>query len=246
LSAEPVVLTVHAVDTHGDEGVTADGAAFAELRCRTAQVVTAVLVAGPGGVGALEGLSLSLVASQFESLAGGPRPAAARIGILRDPLQVELVATLLGECGIGTLVVAPVVRVAGTRILDEATLDAVRRLLFPAATVVLARAGDLSILTGENGRDFDGVRRGAAVLRAQGARAALVAGGGSATRVVDLLDDGGRAAIYDAPRVAAPHVAGLAGAHAAALTAFLARGETPRRAVDAAQRYIALRLGREV
>jgi hydroxymethylpyrimidine/phosphomethylpyrimidine kinase len=244
VSAEPVVLTVHAVDTHGEEGVTADAAAIADLACRAVQVVTSVLVATPAGVGALEGLPLPLVAEQFESLAETARPAAARTGILRDPLQVELIATLRRECGVGAIVVAPVARVGSTRILDDATWEATRRVLFPLATVVLVRACDLGLLAGEKGRDLEGIQRGAAALRAQGARATLVAGAAWGGRVLDVLDDGGPPAVFDAARVLAPRVTGLGGIHAAALAAFLARGETLRRAVDASQRYIALRLQR--
>jgi hydroxymethylpyrimidine/phosphomethylpyrimidine kinase len=244
MSTDPVVLTVHAVDTRGEEGVIADAAALVDLHCRAVQVVTSVLVATPSGVCALEGLSLSLVAEQFESLAGSARPAAARTGILRDPLQVELVATLLRECGVKSLVVAPVVRVGGTRVLDDATIDATRRLLFPLASVVLIRAGDLPIVTGERGRDLEGIERGARTLREQGARAALVAGAAWGGRVLDVLDEGGPIAVFDVSKVMAPRVDGVGGVHAAALAAFLARGETLRRAVDASQRYVALRLQR--
>jgi hydroxymethylpyrimidine kinase/phosphomethylpyrimidine kinase len=244
LSAEPVVLTVHAVDTHGEEGVTADAAALTDLECRAVQVVTSVLVSTPAGAGTLEGLPLPLVAEQFESLAETVRPAAARTGILRDPLQVELIATLLRECGIGSIVVAPVARVGTSRILDDETWEATRRALFPLATVVVVRAGDLGLLAGEKGRDLEGIKRGAAALRAQGARAVLVAGGAWGGRVLDVLDDGGPLAVFDASRVLAPRVAGIGGIHAAALAAFLARRETLKRAVDASQRYIALRLQR--
>ncbi len=245
MSAEPVVLTIHAVDTQGDEGVTADAAALSDLHCRAVQVVTSVLVANPGGVGALEGLSLSLVAEQFESLAETTRPQAARTGILRDPLQVELVATLVRQCAVGPLVVAPVVRVGATRILDDATLQAMRRVLFPLASVLLVRAADLSLLAGERGRDLEAIKRGAKALRGQGAQAVLVAGAATGSRVLDVLDDGGPVAVFDAPRLNAPRVAGLGGVHVIALAAFLARGEALRRAADAAQRYIAFRLQRE-
>ncbi|MBZ5639653.1 MAG: hydroxymethylpyrimidine/phosphomethylpyrimidine kinase [Acidobacteriia bacterium] len=244
MSVDPVVLTVHAVDTLGEEGVTADAAALTELHCRPVQVVTSILVASQERVGALEGLSLSLVAEQFESLAERARPRAARIGILRDALQVELVATLLRECGVASVVVAPIVRIGGARILDDATIEAMRRLLFPLAAVVLVRAGDLPVMAGERGRELEGIKRGAAALRAQGARAALVAGAAWGDRVLDVLDDGGPVAVFDASRILAPRVAGAGGVHAAALAGYLARGESLRRAVDASQRYVALRLQR--
>jgi len=220
LSAEPVVLTVHAVDTHGEEGVTADAATFADLECRAVQVVTSVLVASAAGPRRSRACRSRWSRSSSSRWPRRPRPAAARTGILRDPLQVDLVATLLRECGAGSIVVAPVARVGATRILDDATWEATRRALFPLATVVLVRAGDLPILAGERGRDLEGVKRGAAALRSQGPgrRSSRGAWGG---RVLDVLDDGGPVAVFDASRLLAPRVAGVGGIHAAALAAFL-------------------------
>jgi hypothetical protein len=62
--------------------------------------------------------------------------------------------------------------------------------------------------------------------------------------VLDVLDEGGGVSVVDASRVAAPPLAGLSGAHAAALTGHLARGLPIAAAAAAAQRTVALRLQR--
>lgn len=244
MSGRPAVLSIHSVDTLGEEGVLVDAAVYTEMECRPVSVVTSILATGQKGIEVLEGLSLALVAQQFESLIGVCRPLVARTGILKDARQVELVAGLLDHFGIHDLVVAPIDRVGGARVLDKAGAEATRQFLFPLARVVVLRAVDAPTFVGESVEDIDGMKRAASTIRAQGAKAALVAGASWRGRVVDVLDENGHVSVFDSQRVIAPRAERLSGAHAAALAAHLARGAPLARAVDAAQRYVALRLQR--
>lgn len=244
MTPRPTILTIHAVDTAGDEGIVADATAIADLRCRCVQVVTSVLCQVPSGRVSLDALPLPLVAEQFEATAAQARPAAARTGIFGDPIQVEMAATLLRQSGAREVVVAPVGRVAGAPVLDDAVMKATWRLLVPLARLLLIRASDLPALGWEKAHDLGGLERAAAGLRAQGAAAVLVAGGGWPGRVVDVLDEGGKVSVFDASRIRAARIPGVAGSHAAVLAAFLGLGESLPRAVDAAQRYVGMRLGR--
>jgi hydroxymethylpyrimidine/phosphomethylpyrimidine kinase len=108
----------------------------------------------------------------------------------------------------------------------------------------VARATDCEFLAGLEVADLDGLRDAAKRLRDLGARAALVAGLVVRGRVLDLVDDDGKVVVLDTARIQAPRVPGLAGAHAAALTAHLARGLPLSGAAEAAQRYIGFRLQR--
>jgi hydroxymethylpyrimidine/phosphomethylpyrimidine kinase len=151
---------------------------------------------------------------------------------------------MLQRVGPEGTVYAPVLRAGGTALLTPETRDAARRLLFPAVRVVVVRVSELPVLAGREVEDLDGMRACAAALRADGARAVILAGLPLRGRVFDLLDDGGSVAVVDAARVHAPRVSGLGGAYAAALTAHLARGAPLLKAAEAAQRYVALRLMR--
>jgi hydroxymethylpyrimidine kinase/phosphomethylpyrimidine kinase len=239
----PPVLSVHAVDTAGDEGVVADAAVAQELRCRPLQVVTAVLAAGPERLHGLEEVSLAAMAQQFEAAMETARPRAVRIGVLRGAAQARLVAELLREYRLEGVVVAPASRGGRTPLIDDDTEEAIRQELYPLARVVVLRAQRHPPDEGED-LDPDALRNASAEARARGARAVLVAGARQRGRVLDLLDDAGSHAFLDAPRITAPRMAGLAGAHAAALTAHVARGATLTGAAEAAQRYVSLRLQR--
>ena len=243
MTGPPTVLTVHAADPAGDEGILEDALTLRDLGCRPVQVTTALLLPRRKR-SALEGLPAALVAAQFAEAVSSVPPAAARTGILADAAQIETVAALLRSSATSVVVCAPVARAGRSRVLDGDGVAAIRRHLFPLARVVVVRVGDLEAFSAGRASDVAGLARAAAEIRSQGARAVLVTGGGWNGRVVDVLDDEGRISVFDTTRVVAPRVAGVAGAHPAALAAFLAKGEALARSADAAQRHVGLRFDR--
>ena len=242
MSPTPLAVTVNMVDSLAGEGIAADAAVLAELQCRPLCVASAVM--GPArGPSAIEPLPLELVRAQLDAALAVGRTGAARIGLVRGEGHVELVADRLGHAA-PALVAAPVLRVGGAEVLDAASFEATVRLLVPVARVLVVHAADLAAFVGPGAADLDAAREGAARLRGRGASAVLISGIFARGRVIDLLDDGGTTVVLDAARVHAPHVPGIAGAHAAALTAHLAQGLDLARAAEAAQRYVGLRLAR--
>jgi|GEM_PF-6446623 len=237
------VLSIHASATTG-EGLFSDAQSIREFRCRPFPVASAVLSAGPGGVDALEPLPLGWIGQQLESVLASRRVNAAKVGILPGRQAAELVRDLLREFGVPNLVLAPVYRVSGAMIFPEKNRDAIRRVLYPQAAVLVVRAGDLDLAVGGRPESLREMQEGAGRLREQGAGAVLVCGGLIKGRVFDLLDDHGEVTAFGATRLQVPRLDGLADAHTAALACHLARGLDLKQAVRAAQRYVAIRLQR--
>ena len=244
MSRSPVVLTLNAVTVQGADGLAGDVAVFGELACKAVSVATGVLATSGATIHACEALPAETVAKQLAAAVAGGRPAAARLGLVASAQQAEALAPMLRRDVPVGLVYAPVVRVGGATVLDKATLEAVRRWIFPEARAIVVRASDLDLWQGEGVSDIDGLRAAAVALRGHGARAVVVAGLVVGDRVVDVVDDDGHGSLFDTARLRAPHVAGLSGAFSAAVAAHLARGLPLPRAVEAAQRYVALRLVR--
>jgi hydroxymethylpyrimidine/phosphomethylpyrimidine kinase len=234
VSGHPLVVTVHALDLRGGDGLIGDAIVFAELDCRALCVATAVVPPEP--------VPLALMARQLEKAEGAGRAAAVRVGFVSGRPQVELIAGFVQRIAPESAVLAPVARVGDSTVLDAATLEAMRLDLFPAVRVVVARAVDQPLLTGREASDLGGVRDAARRLRDHGARAVVIAGLRLRGRVIDLLDDGGEVVVLDTVRIHVPRVHGLAGAYAAALAAHVGRGLELARAAEAAQRYVGLRL----
>jgi len=227
MSANPLVVSANALDTSGGGGLLADAAVFAELDCRAVCVATSVVSSDP--------LPLDLLARQLEAAQLAGPLGAARVGYVSGTAQVEVVAGFLRRAVAATSVVA-------TPVVDAETQDAIRRHLYPVARVVVVRAADLTSSADRPVEDLEALRGAAVRLREKGARAVVVAGWLSRTRVVDLLDDDGQVVLLDTARIQAPRFSGLAGAYAAALAAHLARGLPLANAVEAAQRYVGFRL----
>jgi hydroxymethylpyrimidine/phosphomethylpyrimidine kinase len=229
VSVHPFVVTVHALDAGGGEGLVADASVFAELDCRAVCVATSVLPSQP--------LSPSLVAGQLEAARRSATIGAVRTGYVKGPAQ----AALIGEFVLGCAPEATVVSWSG---LDAETQAAMLAEVVPKARVVVARASDFSRPGGREAADVELLRSAAKDLKDRGARAVLVAGLIVRGRVLDLLDDGSDVVLLDTTRIQAARVDGLTGAHAAALAAHLARGLTLPQAADSAQRYVGFRLRR--
>jgi hydroxymethylpyrimidine/phosphomethylpyrimidine kinase len=231
MSANPVVVSVHAPDTGAGDGFVADAAVFAELGCRAACVATSVVEHEP--------LPLDLVARQLDVIRASGPIGALRVGFVSGAPQVELI-TQFAEKGApaSTVVALP----SADPPLDGATREAIRRHLYPVARVVIVRAAGTPDAVGLEVEDLGGLRAAASRLRGDGARAVVVAGWLLRGRVIDLIDDGGDVHLLDTTRIQVPRVPGLAGAHAAAIAAHLARGLALPAAVAAAQRFVGFRL----
>lgn len=236
MSANPLVVSAHAVDTGAGEGFVADAQVFSELDCRAVCIATSVVAGEP--------LPLDVLSRQLEAALAAVPLGGARVGFVKGASQVELIAGFVRRAVPTTAVVAAPVREGTVPLLDAETLEAMRRHLYPAARVVVARAADLPFLTEVKVDDLDGLRDAASRLRDQGARAAVVAGWVARGRVLDLLDDDGDVVLLDTGRIHVPRIPGLSGAYAAALAAHLARGLPLKDAAEAAQRYIGFRLVR--
>ena len=236
MSTGPLVVSAHALNAGGGEGLVADASVFSELDCRVACVATSVVSREP--------VPLDVLARQLEAAQQEGAVGAARIGFVSGVTQVELIAGFVRRTAPATTVVAPPVRKGTPSPIDTETQEAIRRHLYPVARVVVARAADLLSPADRTTDDFDALRGAALQLRDLGARAVVIAGWLVRGRVIDLLDDDGQVVLLDTSRIQVPHFPGLAGAYAAALAAHLARGLPLSTAVEAAQRYIGFRLTR--
>jgi hydroxymethylpyrimidine/phosphomethylpyrimidine kinase len=242
VKADALVLVVHVLDTFAEEGLVPDAAVIAELGFRPACAATGTLVGSSSTPQAVRLTDPGVLDEQLDEAASRGRIVAARIGLLCDPAQVERVASRVRGLAPESTVLAPLLRAGGGALLDDATREALYDHAVPAARVLVLRAADLAVMGAPEAGDVAGMRSAAAFFRGRGARAVLITGAPARGRILDYLDDGGREQVLDASRIQAPHVAGLAGAHAVALACHLGRGVELPQAAEAAQRYVALRL----
>jgi hydroxymethylpyrimidine/phosphomethylpyrimidine kinase len=183
---------------------------------------------------------LDIVTAQIDAVASDLRPTAYKTGMLATRELVEAVAASLRRHALGSYVLDPVmVATSGDRLLEESAEGAIVTHLVPLCTLITPNLDEAGILTGNDVRDVEGMRRAARELVAAGARAALVKGGHlDEPELVDVLFDGTTMQEYRRPRIVTRNTHGTGCTLSAAVTALLARGADLHSATAIALDYV--------
>lgn len=181
----------------------------------------------------------SFVTEQLDALFADLDVAAVKVGMLGGADVVEAVADAARRHGIRRLVVDPVmVATSGDRLVDDATVEAIRDRLLPLADVVTPNLPETAALLGVPAVAPEEAADAAAELHAKGP-AALVKGGHAAgPDAVDVLaDDDGLLELRER-RVETANTHGTGCTLSSAIAAGLGHGRLLRDAVRDAKTYL--------
>lgn len=220
-AAVPHALTIAGSDPSGGAGIQADLKTFSALGAYGCAVLTSLTAQSTQGVTGVHPVPPAFVREQLDTLLADVRVDAVKIGMLGTVGVVEVLDEALGQdrqrAGrrLPHVVLDPVmVSTAGSRLLDEDAVQAVRRLVrhvdlvtpnLPEAAVLLGGSpGDPTTLA----RDVAQMTRQARAIQDLGCPRVLVKGGHAAARgqrardeVVDVLVDGDDVHELRGPRV---------------------------------------------
>jgi hydroxymethylpyrimidine/phosphomethylpyrimidine kinase len=221
----PRCLTIAGSDSGGGAGIQADLKAFARLGCHGMSAVVALTAQSTTGVRAIHEVPPDMVLAQLEAVFDDIGVDAAKTGMLFSEPTIQAVAGFLDAHPIPLVVDPVMVATSGARLLREDAVAALVRRLFPLATVVTPNLPEACVLAGVPYAEDVDRRAVAEAVHALGAPAVIVTGGHGA-EAADLLFDGNHhvSIPIDRHRSGATHGSGCT--HSAALTAFLARGES--------------------
>jgi hydroxymethylpyrimidine/phosphomethylpyrimidine kinase len=221
----PVALSIAGSDSGGGAGIQADLKAFARAGVHGATAITAITVQNTVGVSAVQPIPPEIVAAQVRVVAEDLGVDAVKIGMLGDIATIESVAAALDALPDGTPVVHDPVMVAesGARLLPTASIEALRSLILPRATVITPNLAEARTLAGDD--TLDGIELVRA-LHALGPTYVVVTGGHRET-ATDLFFDG--ATLTELPGERHPDGAahGSGCTHSSTLAARLALGDDP-------------------
>lgn len=235
----PLALTIAAADPSGAAGLQGDLAVFAALGVRGTSVVTAVAPRAGPAPGVLHELPAPAVRAQLDALRGGPAPAAVKVGFVARTPVVRLVAADVARRGAPAVVDPVLVSRSGPRLLAAPSWAAFLGELLPVAALVTPNLPEASLLAGFPIRGEADAKRAARAIQALGPRAVLIKGGHAEGDVlVDGLLDGRTWRAFASPRIGPTAAPGAGDALSAAVTAFLARGETLPDAVEHALAFV--------
>ena len=121
-------------------------------------VFAALTAQNPFGVSAIHAVPADFVAAQLDAVLGVYDIGAVKTGMLADPAAIEVIADRLAKHPEIAKVIDPVmVATSGVRLVSEETVEKIKDLLHPLATLITPNLPEAEVLLG-NAVDvlFDG------------------------------------------------------------------------------------------
>lgn len=235
------VLTIAGSDSCGGAGIQADIKTISACGCYAMSAITAITAQNTAEVRAIHNVPADMVAVQVAAVLEDVGADAVKLGMLPTAECVQVVAELLQQFQIPNVVLDPVVvSTSGCRLIDESALEAIRRYLFPLATVITPNIPETTCLTGveiHTEKDFE---QAAAAIHRQQVKAVLFkAGHLDAALLTDYLYDGKDFIDrYQYHRINTPNTHGTGCTLSSAIASYLALGYPLKEAVRQAEEYL--------
>nr|WP_196791808.1 bifunctional hydroxymethylpyrimidine kinase/phosphomethylpyrimidine kinase [Motilibacter deserti] len=233
-------MSVAGSDPSGGAGIQADLKAFSAMGAYGGAVLTALTAQSTRGVSGVLPVPAEFVTAQLDAVLDDLDVRAVKIGMLGGPDVVAAVAEALDRHAVPQVVVDPVmVATSGDRLVDDATVDAIRDLLVPLATVLTPNLPEAATLLRLPEATADTMTDAGIALRQMGASAVLVKGGHlSGPESTDVLVDPEGVLALSAARVATSNTHGTGCTLSSAIAASLAQGVPLRASVQRAKDYL--------
>lgn len=234
------MLTIAGSNSGGGAGIQADLKTFSALNVFGASAITCVTAQNPDALTGIAEINSAMIIRQIRAVCDGFPVAAAKIGMLYSIPIILAVAHEPSLRKIPCLVVDPVmVSTSGAPLLRA---DAIRTLgdrLLSMATIITPNIDEAAILCGRPIDNLKAQEEAARELTQRFDAAAVVKGGHfNGKTMVDVLFAKGKIHRFALPRIAVHETHGTGCVFSAALTAFLARGESVVKAVEHAKRFV--------
>jgi hydroxymethylpyrimidine/phosphomethylpyrimidine kinase len=244
----PVAMTIGGSDSANCAGIQVDLRTFSSLGVFGTTVITAVTAQNLGAVSHVAPVTPTSVGHQIRALLSGFQVAAVKTGMLWSPTIVEEVAHLAKEPGFPkNLVIDPVmVSTSGATLLHKRAIKACSEHLFPSATLLTPNLDEASTLLGVPIRNPTDMEHAAAKLGSRFDCAVLLKGGHLRDAPEDLLWHQGEVHTFAHPRLQEVTARGTGCMLSAAITAYLARGESLLDACKSGIAFVARALKRPV
>jgi hydroxymethylpyrimidine/phosphomethylpyrimidine kinase len=237
-----IALTIAGSDSSGGAGIQADLKTFAAHQVYGASVIVALTAQNTKGVSAIHAVPAAFVTQQLDAVFEDLDIAAVKIGMLATAELIETVADGLKRHKAPNIVVDPVmIAASGARLLEQDAVAAIRKHLFPLATLITPNLPEAAALLGTSEAQSEAaVDEQAEKLAALGVANVLIKGGhgrGEASSDLLLLAGGSRQR-FNAPRYETRNTHGTGCTLSSAIAAGLARGLDLPEAVGHAKTYI--------
>ena len=233
-----VAMTIAGSDPSGGAGLQADLKTFHQFGVYGMAVPTLLTVQNTCAVESVSAVDPGLVQAQLDCVQRDIPTDAAKTGALGTDAIVRTVARWARESGVPTVVDPVVISTSGNALASEGAVSAMARHLLPTSFLVTPNLHEAGLLADMEVGDLPSMRVAAERIAKLGARRVLVTGGHLRGDATDLLWIDGEVATFASERVGIGSRHGTGCTYSAAITALLALGRPPLRAVEEAKLYV--------
>jgi hydroxymethylpyrimidine/phosphomethylpyrimidine kinase len=232
------VLTIAGSDSIGGAGAQADLKAIASLDLHGASALTAITAQNTMRVAKIVPLDTKDILAQIDAVLEDARISAVKTGMLYSGEIARTVAKRLRGEGLPLVVDPVMVAGVGDELFSKGLLEAMKKDLFPMATVVTPNRHEAEKITSMKIDDPESTRDACMAISELGPRSVLIKGGHfEGDSVVDVLYHEGKIIEFSAPR--SPNKVHGAGCTLASYIAGnISKGMDVRKAVLDAKRRI--------
>lgn len=238
----PVALTIAGSDSGGGAGIQADLKTFASLGVHGTSAITCITAQNPKKVLAIQPSEPKIVRQQIEAVFAELPPRAVKTGMLFSEEIIRVIVSFFKTSKQIPLIVDPVmIATSGAALLKPSAQKVLQNQLLPLATLVTPNLDETQVLTGKRPKTVEEMRAAAKIIFQKFGCAVLVKGGHlkNSLDATDVFFDGRKEILLTAPFVRGVRLHGTGCTYSAAVTAYLALGESLPNAVRLAKKFMA-------
>ncbi len=247
----PTALTIAGSDSGGGAGIQADLKTFSALGVFGTSAITAVTAQNTTEVRTFEVLSDKIIRQQLETVLDDITIDAVKTGMLPTPDVVHIVAEIIDQYKLNTVIVDPVmVATTGASLSSAPTVSAIKEKLFPRATLITPNIPEAEALSGIKISEEKDMIKAAEILMGKGCKGVLIKGGHmKGKNATDILfQQNHEPARFSNILLNTQNVHGTGCTLSSAITAYMASGYNLEDAVRQAKDFIynAILAGKEI
>lgn len=234
------VLTIAGSAARGSAGIQADLKTFQELDVYGMSAVTAIVADHPMIDQNVFPQTLEAIEAQFTTAEKQVGFDALKTGMLFSKEVIDKTAKLIANADAPKHIVVDPVMVSkiGSKLLKDDAIKKLQEKLIPLASVMTPNMAEASIFLDERPiHSVQDLKQAAIDLYGLGATYILVKGGQLDGPAVDVLYDGVKLTVFEAPRIDTVNTNGAGCTYSAAIAAYLAKGESIHDAVLSAKQF---------
>ena len=245
----PITWTMAGSDSGGGAGIQADLKVMNQLQTHACSIITAITAQNTQQVLSYQSVPSDMIRAQGKALLEDLFPKALKIAMIGDVPTLEAIISILKALKASQnkkpapfIVCDPVlIATSGDSLSDTSLPQAIREKLLPFVDLITPNRYEASVLLGETPSESlsaETVVDYASRLRTLGVPNVLVKGGSNTEKLASDYFSGNKSFWLHSPTQDTRSTHGTGCTLSAAITAFIAHGETLEDAVVAAKAYI--------